>query len=273
MKVTIFDVEHGACALITSPIGLHTLIDCGFNSTTGFRPSIYLPSTGIFRLHRLIISNYDEDHINNLVHLRKQVKIDNLIRNPITTTQLKKIKSAKNYPLSESLLDLCKMMEEYQYHGEQTWPEGMYISTFYNTYPGDFDDTNNLSVVNFITFDGLCMLFAGDLEKEGWLKLLERQDFRNQLANVHVVVASHHGRENGYCEEVFKYCTPQIVIMSDKCKMHETQETVSKYGSKTSGILHLGKKRKVFTTRYDGAISIERNVNGYVLKTSKCSEL
>jgi len=43
MRAQIFDVEHGACNLITADTGARVLIDCGHNSTTGWRPSVYLP--------------------------------------------------------------------------------------------------------------------------------------------------------------------------------------------------------------------------------------
>lgn len=39
--------------------------------------------------------------------------------------------------------------------------------------------------------------------------MLKNADFRQRLAEVNVFVASHHGRENGYCEEVFQYCKPE----------------------------------------------------------------
>jgi hypothetical protein len=48
-------------------------------------------------------------------------------------------------------------------------------------------------------------------------------DPRAKLANTDILVASHHGRENGYCREVFDYCHPQAVVMSDKSIVHDTQ--------------------------------------------------
>jgi hypothetical protein len=47
MHLQIFDVEHGACALLTCDNGARLMIDCGHNSTTGWYPGDYLASLGI----------------------------------------------------------------------------------------------------------------------------------------------------------------------------------------------------------------------------------
>ncbi|MDP8213431.1 MAG: hypothetical protein P9X22_09140 [Candidatus Zapsychrus exili] len=132
--------------------------------------------------------------------------------------------------------------------------------TFYqNSYP-DFLDTNNLSLVTFIECDGLTVIFPGDLEKEGWLKLLMNNAFCNHLAKVDIFIASHHGREDGYCREVFDYCHPEIVVISDKEIVHETQKNI--YASHAKGVLWGGgpDKRYVLTTRSDGMIIITKQV-------------
>lgn len=63
-----------------------------------------------------------------------------------------------------------------------------------------------------------------DIEKDGWLKLLAIESFRNNLKKVKIFIASHHGREGGYCEDVFKHCSPNSIIISDKEVTHETQK-------------------------------------------------
>jgi hypothetical protein len=37
MKLQIFDVEHGACSLLTADNNARVMIDCGHNATTGGR--------------------------------------------------------------------------------------------------------------------------------------------------------------------------------------------------------------------------------------------
>jgi hypothetical protein len=74
-------------------------------------------------------------------------------------------------------------------------------------------------------------------------------------------VASHHGRESGFCREVFDFVRPQAIVISDKPIKHETQRFVPDYRAITldSGVLvrTTGKRRHVLTTRRDGWIQFE----------------
>ena len=81
MFLEIFDVEHGACALITTSNGKHVMIDCGHNSTTGWKPGVELVARGIWTLDKLIVSNYDEDHASGFPDLNKLIRIDAIVRN------------------------------------------------------------------------------------------------------------------------------------------------------------------------------------------------
>ena len=140
-------------------------------------------------------------------------------------------------------------------------------NAFCNDYP-EFTDTNNLSLVSFIHYDGMGIIIPGDLEREGWLKLLQDSQFCSNLARVNIFIASHHGRENGYCEAVFKYCSPDIFVISDKEIVHDTQDNV--YATHASGVPFNNNSdtRYVLTTRSDGSIRISKSVgSGYHIQT------
>jgi hypothetical protein len=66
----------------------------------------------------------------------------------------------------------------------------------------------------------------------------------------------------GYCGEVFDYCSPSVVIISDKEIVHDTQKNV--HGDHATGILWSGgpERRYVLTTRSDGMIAIKMNAAG-----------
>jgi hypothetical protein len=108
------------------------------------------------------------------------------------------------------------------------------------------------------------------MEKAGWLALLQDPDFRERLQSVNVFIASHHGRESGYCEEVFNCCQPDIIIISDKEIVHETQK--HDYTKHASGITWNGglQRRYVLTTRLDGTITITKEIGkGYFVQSGK----
>jgi hypothetical protein len=133
---------------------------------------------------------------------------------------------------------------------------------FFHNKPGippfGFDDENNLSLVTFVTCGSHRFIFPGDMEKAGWRALLADPLFRNMLNGVTNFVASHHGRENGYLEDVMNLC-PQIqaVIISDQKTGFQSQETVNDYRSHAKGFYYGGQLRHVLTTRRDGYMQFD----------------
>lgn len=131
---------------------------------------------------------------------------------------------------------------------------GVEAAVFYNRYP-DFADTNNLSLLIFLKMGDISIALPGDLERAGWLALLGDSSVRRELRDVDYFVASHHGRENGYCKEVFDYCKPRAVIFSDASIVYETQEMAGTYSQHASGVVFNGQHRRVLTTRNDGTLT------------------
>ena len=135
---------------------------------------------------------------------------------------------------------------------------GIELKSFGHSHP-KFEDTNNLSQAYFIKYGGFQILFPGDLERNGWRAHLLDTAFVASLRETTILVASHHGRESGFCEEVFKFLKPRAVVISDKSIVHSTQEFVPDYRSIVTpqdGIVVEGcaSRRHVLTTRRDGDI-------------------
>src|SRR5689334_12648992 len=96
MDIRIFDVEHGARALVQAPhAGRIALIDCGVNTTTGWMPTDYIrDQLGRNFVDYLIISNADQDHYANLASLRDEISIGTFYKNPsVGPSQFEFIKS------------------------------------------------------------------------------------------------------------------------------------------------------------------------------------
>src|SRR5258708_8185719 len=93
MKIEIFDVEHGACALITADNNARIMIDCGHNASTGWKPGAYLKSIGVFYLEKLVVTNYDEDHVSGINDLFDTISVGHIVRNfAITPDQIRLLK-------------------------------------------------------------------------------------------------------------------------------------------------------------------------------------
>jgi beta-lactamase superfamily II metal-dependent hydrolase len=267
----IFDVEHGACALITTSNGKHVMIDAGHNATTGWRPGTHLRRRGIGMLAKQIITNYDEDHVSGYPDLADNVYIDVLARNPsVTPACIRALKSEDG--MGVGIERLVKDIERTFIGGTPAAAledfGDTHFTMFWNRYgalPGYFIDENNLSLVVFVRCGRHKFIFPGDMEKAGWRNLLTLGSFIAELAGVTHFVASHHGRENGYCEEVLDLC-PNIhsVIISDKRCGYQSQETVPLYRAYARGFEYDGGQRRVLTTNRDGHIFFDVSAaNGF----------
>jgi beta-lactamase superfamily II metal-dependent hydrolase len=260
VRIHIFDVDHGFCAAIHDDSGQTILIDCGHSAKTGFRPSAYLQALGIQTIDALIISNYDQDHISDLPNILGRIFIRTLLTNdslaPGTLRRIKEADCAISSAM-EALLHL-KTPAQLALRPDDPTPilAGAGISGYFFRYP-HFVETNNLSVITFLDYRNMHIVFPGDLEKDGWEALLRFPAIRERLARVNIFVASHHGRFNGYCADVFNYCSPNIVIMSDCEVRYGSQDTNQLYAQHAIGIDFGGTIRKVLTTRKEGVITID----------------
>jgi beta-lactamase superfamily II metal-dependent hydrolase len=265
MLLQIFDVEHGACALLTCDNGTRMLIDCGHNATTGWKPGDHLARLGVTKLDMLMVTNYDEDHVSGIRNLEEKVRVEWLVRNTsVNGPSLLALKSDTG--AGPSVKHLAARMPNFVFtqNPRPIFPNVTW-SVYNNRYP-DFDDENNLSMVVELVVNGFRFLFPGDLERAGWLKLLNNNAaFRDAVKQTDVLVASHHGRENGVCKEIFDVvgCKPVIVVISDDYHQYDTQKTLQYYGSKAKGVVLGAENRKVLTTRCDGEIHFEFTGRAY----------
>lgn len=264
MEIRIFDVAHGFCGYLVADNGNVMLFDCGHNQETGFRPSTWLPAQGCTGIEHLIIQNFDQDHVSDLPNVLARLPVTSFLRNrSFTPEQLTAIK-VESGPLTVAMQTAINMHQEYVHPIANPPPfPNIDFQVFHNSYP-TFEDTNNLSLVSFVLFDGMGIVFPGDLESAGWTELLKNPTFRAYLAKTNIFIASHHGRTTGYCPDVFRYCKPDIVLISDKEIVHDTQE--QDYSAHATGLLWNGgpDKRFVLTTRKDGMITIKKTIGqGY----------
>lgn len=267
MVLRIWDVEHGACAMVThrqnGALGKLAMVDSGH--CADWRPSTHIRQfLRRGRLDYLFITNADQDHLSDLNGLWSEgIGVTTLYRNPHPApADLRRIK-VQGGPLTDDIERFLNIHETFIHPIPEpfdTHMGGIIYRSYFNSYPA-FEDTNNLSLAVFFEFGGFKILFPGDLERAGWLALLNRPDFLADLDGINVLVAAHHGRESGYCAEIFDYCRPQVVVMSDKAIQHDTQgmthtyrQHVIRYHPNGVIVRTTNRRRRVLTTRRDGHI-------------------
>jgi beta-lactamase superfamily II metal-dependent hydrolase len=275
MELIIWDVEHGACAMLwpetAGRAGALAMIDSGHNATERWYPGPYIRNVlGRDRLDYFINTNADQDHVSGLESLwQAGVTINTLTRNQsLSGPDLRRIKEAAGHRLTDDLERLVQLHTNYTATASVPFDDGMggiRKRQFYNRYPA-LTDTNDLSLAAFISFGAFKILFPGDLGTEGWRLLLQNTEFRAELATTTILVAAHHGRQDGYYLPVFEHCGPRAVVLSDKAIVHDTQATVPLYRARVQPrsvyVSNTGANRHVLTTRRDGHIRFEVFPNG-----------
>jgi len=125
----------------------------------------------------------------------------------------------------------------------------------------DTSNINNHSLVVAVSYAGLKMVLPGDNEAPSWKELLNDSAFVAAVKGVDVLLASHHGRNAGYCAELFEAMgEPKLVVVSDG-RFGDTSAT-DRYSKQASGwtvfdAAGSNETRKCLTTRSDGHITIK----------------
>lgn len=241
MRFKLFDVGHGFCAYVVAGNGNVMVFDCGGD---GRRPCDLLWNDGIRGIQHLLITNFDEDHICDLPATTRRLYVQWLHRNgTISPAELRRLK-LQGGPISPAMELLLSMLGSYCDTQSRPPPlPGINFRNYYNSYR-EFAGTNNLSLVTVLDVGGVRFLLPGDLEGPGWRALLRRSDFLTELRSVDAFVASHHGSESGYCEEVFDHCHPRLIILPDSEECGPDAATRRRYERHAGGNVH--------STRYSG---------------------
>lgn len=284
LEIRIWDVNHGCSTWIKLPNNENALLDCGNNSN--FSPFKHLKFVwGIQDLKYLIISHPHLDHISDLINVDiMPPKI--LIRNP--SIPMTFLEENLNNEMYSGIFDKYLQIHK-RYSGEVPDSQnpkypfnngGVEIHNYYLT--DQSDDLNDYSLVTFIKYGDFCFASGGDLTTNGWLRLINKYEndsvFSSLLKSITIFQASHHGRQEGFSSDLFKYCKPKLVLISDK-EVQNTSVTplfceVTEGWLVTDEVTQLQATRHVLTTRKDGRIKLavgidKSNNNTYCKVTTK----
>lgn len=283
MKLIIFDVGNAACSIISSPNRYGMMIDCGScndkdnpvdlykNNTNKIKDWLdirpFVHSTGKkYPLGLLHITHPDDDHVRNSEKIAKELEPYLLTRNRC-----------------EEFLDNDTINQEYKryfdekYRGEN--PETINWGFDKNeTFSISMDDIkankelsekqrNNSSIIRFIQYSGIKVLYCGDMEKPGWEWLVNHNKSFVQTVRggIDILIAPHHGHKSGFPFALFD------IIGSVKCVIHskgsegdkEDSDVSTQYSSKAIGVQYTNLtdnsmyKGQVLTTRSNGNIFIK----------------
>lgn len=272
LKLVIWNVEHGNAISIITPNGKLIAHDLGANSNSGFSPVKY-SYEGFHRkkYDALIVTHPHRDHIDDILQFY-ELGLHKTLRHFIRPMSISSVDEVVQ-PSQMRNSDALKYERYFEFH---EFFKNTHITKKSPLHPANNGGvkfeffkpkrTNNLtinnqSVVTIISFNGQKVLLSGDNEVKSWKLLLKDWRFRNAIKGTDILLASHHGRENGYCQELFQYFSPKLVVVSDgkavntnavRRYIKHVEEPFDVFFSNQDRI----KKRKCLTTRKDNAITI-----------------
>lgn len=275
MDIRVFDVEHGDSILILSAKNEAVLVDCGYNSTTSWKPSDGLAKQGFGsrrKLHHLIITHPDQDHLADLPNVLDKLKPVHVWQHP--QLYLRNVAELKDTlsKAQEAYLKTAKTTAELQPLEASRQFRTMQLRQFYLPV-GSVRDVNDLSVVSFISEDGFTICLPGDLGSRGWKLHLENKAFQYMLRETNLLIAPHHGRPTAFYEPVYEYLSPKLIVISDK-EQSKGRKLLKRapYRDHAYGVkLPDGTFRKVLTTRGDGRIRVKVKDGKWEVSTTRIS--
>jgi beta-lactamase superfamily II metal-dependent hydrolase len=265
MRVEIFDVGHGQCAVITAPNGRRMMIDCGdrWGDETFWTPSLHYYGQTI---DILALTNLDEDHLSDFKAMIENCTLPWILTN--STIGAREFALLKQDGMGSGAKAFAAWLARPRGFPVSTEPDFGPVQIRWYSWsfiPGAVNKTNDLSLAVVVQFGDFKIVFTGDLEVAGWRRLLTIPEFRADLVGTTVFVASHHGRESGCCTELFELIKPQLVIISDDEHQYDSQDTNAWYRSRCTGAIFANnplERRYVATTRKDGSMMLDIDAAG-----------
>ncbi len=260
MTVTILDVGQGNAALIQTIEGKNILVDGGgFSDYSSFDIGRYvvgpfLWDQRIFSLDAVILTHPESDHMNGLLYILENFKVNLLVKNRDT-------RSSRPYM---DLMDLCNKKKIKVWHPSHTDSTLNFDQTsliFFQDAIGPVNQNlNNNSLVFKLWFDEFTLLFPGDILNEREMTLAGMQACNLESS---ILISPHHGSLTSSSKIFLDKVNPESVVIS--CGYN------NQYGFPHPDVLKRYRKRgyKVFRTDINGAVTISSDGIVYNILTRK----
>lgn len=201
--IHFIDVGQGDSTLLQTASG-SVLIDCG-ESEYGDDVVEYLTSQGVEELEYFIITHPDSDHMGCAAYVLEHIKVNYFVING-------KTKTAKFF---EKALDAVENRDVALLEGRagDVFEIGAIVIDVLGPRVDNIDslDSNDSSLILYVSYGERRFLFTGDAEKEGE-ELLLKWDKSNIKCDI--FSAGHHGAKTSNSLELMMAASPKYVVIS-----------------------------------------------------------
>lgn len=200
LTFTLLDVGQGQCAVVTSG-NARAMVDCGGTRDPGDNGATYLQSIGSSRLDLLVLTHFHEDHAGGVLELMDRVKVGAIAAPDVDRDSA--LRQAIEARAAEEGVPI-------HYITENTLVTlGRAQLTLYSPVEGG-GDSNEQCLSVLCAANGWEALLTGDMPLEGEARLAARED----LPQVEVLVAGHHGSKYATGEVLLEETDPEVVAIS-----------------------------------------------------------
>jgi competence protein ComEC len=216
MTIHFLDVGQGDSALITTPKGRHLLVDAGggFSDRFDAGRDVVVPalkSLGVSRLHALVLTHPDQDHVGGAPAVMAAFDVASLWENGhgerlgVEGSYLDTLSAARkqHIPIHRTP-DLCGVQQL----------DGITLNVLHPCgFPDGFDDTrstNDNAIVLLAGYQDTTVAFMGDVGESVEEMLIAEK----QLTCADVIKIGHHGSRFSTSTALLRVVHPAVAIIS-----------------------------------------------------------
>ena len=250
--LTYIDVGQGDSILLEYPHNKNLLIDTGGKASYNNKSYNisdntiipYLKSKGIKRLHYLILTHGDFDHMGESINLVNNFKVDNVIFN-----------CGKFNDLEQELIKALnkKKIKYYSCINDLNIDN----NKLYFLKTKEYNNENDNSSVIYFNYNNYKFLFMGDAGVEKEKDILDKYN----LSNIDVLKVGHHGSKTSSSKSFINEANPKYSIISVGKN--------NRYGHPNKEVLNNLNNSKIYRTDIDGSIAFK--IKNNKLKIETCS--
>lgn len=215
LQITFLDVGQGDCIDIHTKAGTNFLIDGGSSSVSSvgtYRILPYLKEQGAGILDGVVVTHPDEDHCNGIRELLSLAEEEGIEIKRLYLPDVAQDSRAESYLALEETAQEAGVPVDYVSKAEGI-RQGEFSLKCLHPEEGWSGEANEYSLVFLLQYGEFQALFTGDVEGEGEKQLLQTIK-EQQVENITLLKAAHHGSAYSTSEELLAILSPAMTVIS-----------------------------------------------------------